>query len=89
MTCPEYVPLRQEYEASLRRWADAMLSQAEEAPKLRLKASQGRYIAKRRLDLHKESCPKCGDTWKSIDALLENEHLDDDPDDDVRSNRVK
>ena len=83
MTCPECVPLRQEYEASLRRWAEAMLSQAEGAPELRLKASQDRYLAKRKLDLHKESCPKCTDTWKSIDTLLANEHVDlgDDPDD--------
>jgi hypothetical protein len=80
MTCPEYEALRQEYEASLRRWADAMLSQAEEAPKLRLKASQDRYIAKRRLDLHRGSCPKCDDTWKAIDTLFENEHPADDPD---------
>jgi|HubBroStandDraft_5_1064220.scaffolds.fasta_scaffold508672_1 hypothetical protein len=81
MICPEYLRLRQEYEASLRRWGEARLSQAETAPQLRLKTYQDRYSAKRKLDLHKESCPACDDTWKSIDTLLEKEHIDDDPDD--------
>ena len=81
MVCSEYVRLKHEYEASLRRWGEAMLSQAETAPQWRLKAYQDRYRAKRRLDLHKESCPTCDDTWKSIDTLLEKEHVDDDPDD--------
>jgi hypothetical protein len=82
MTCPEYLHLQQEYEASLRRWGEAMLSQVETAPQLRLKAYQGRFEARRKLGLHEESCPTCNDTmWKTIDTLLENEHLDDDPDD--------
>ena len=59
-----------------------MLSQAEPAPQLRLKASQDqdRFGARRKLDLHKDSCPRCNDTWETIDTLLRNEHLDDDPD---------
>jgi hypothetical protein len=52
-----------------------MLSQAKEAgvtaPDLRVKAYRVRHTAKRKLDLHKESCPTCcNDTWKTIDALL-------------------
>jgi hypothetical protein len=80
MVCPEYVRLQQEYEASLRRWGEAKLSQVETAPQLRLKAYQDRYKARRKLDLHKASCPTCNDTWETIDRLLENEHLGDDPD---------
>jgi hypothetical protein len=58
-----------------------MLSQAETAPQLRRKAYQDRYKARRKLDLHKESCQTCDAPWKAIDMLLETEHLDDDPDD--------
>jgi hypothetical protein len=80
MLCSEYVRLQQEYEAALRRWGEAMLSQAETAPQLRLNAYRDRYKARRKLDLHKASCPTCNDTWETIDRLLENEHLGDDPD---------
>ena len=80
MVCSEYVRLQHEYEASLRRWGEAKLSQTA-APQLRLKAYQDRYKARRKLDLHKASCPTCNDTWETIDRLLENEHLDVDSDD--------
>jgi hypothetical protein len=81
MVCPEYLRLQQEYEASLRRWGEAMLSQAAAAPQLRLKAYHDRYVARRKLDLHRGSCATCNDTWETIDRLLENEHVDDEPDD--------
>jgi hypothetical protein len=69
MACLEYLRLRQDYEASLRHWAQAMLSQAEEegvtASELRLKAYQNRSAAKGKLGLHKESCPTCkGENWR-------------------------
>lgn len=80
MVCPEYLRLQHEYEASLRRWGEAMLSQAETAPQLRLNAYRDRYKARRKLDLHRESCSSCNDPWETIDRLLENEHLFDDPD---------
>jgi hypothetical protein len=78
MVCPEYLRLQQEYEASLRRWGEAKLSQAA-APQSRLKAYQDRYQARQKLDLHRESCATCNDTWETIDRLLENEHVEDDP----------
>jgi hypothetical protein len=63
MNCPEYLRLRQEYKATLTRWGQAMLSQADEqgmpASELRLKAYQDRDTAKRKLNLHKESCLTC------------------------------
>jgi hypothetical protein len=79
MVCPEYLRLQHEYEASLRRWGEAKLSQAETVPQLRLKAYQDRYKSRRKLDLHRESCATCNDTWETIDRLLENEHVEDDP----------
>jgi hypothetical protein len=78
MVCSEYVRLQHEYEASLRRWGEAKLSLAA-APQLRLKTYQDRYKARRKLDLHRGSCTTCNDTWETIDRLLENEHVEDDP----------
>jgi hypothetical protein len=58
-----------------------MLSHAERAPQLRAKAYQGRFEARRKLDLHKESCATCNEhPLKTIDKLLENERLEDDAD---------
>jgi hypothetical protein len=52
MNGPEYLRLRQDYDAALRRWGHAMLSQVDEqgmtASELRLKAYQDRDASKRK-----------------------------------------
>jgi hypothetical protein len=70
MKCPEYERLWREYESSLKQWGEAKLSHAVNSTELRMKASQDRYVAKKKLDLHMESCRNCSETWRVINTLL-------------------
>jgi hypothetical protein len=67
MSCPEYIDLRTDYEAALRRWGDLLLAQHAEpagwdfqrAVELRKNATDERDAANERLEDHKQSCPVC------------------------------
>jgi hypothetical protein len=74
MTCPEYLRLRQDYEASLRHWGQVMLSYEGEArgpaSDVKRKAYEERDEAKLKLNLHRDSCPICfKDKWRTFDTL--------------------
>jgi hypothetical protein len=66
-TCPEYVGLRQRYEAALRHWGQVLLSQdtelvgwqARQRAQLMQNALDERDAANQRICLHKRSCPAC------------------------------
>jgi hypothetical protein len=67
MPCPEYVCLRRDYEAALRRWGDVLLAQhagrlggdVERAMEFRKEAADERDAANKRMEDHKLSCPVC------------------------------
>jgi hypothetical protein len=68
MFCPEYVRLRQLYEAALRHWGQTLLSSkshelfgapARYAAQLKQKALDERDVANERMCLHRRSCPTC------------------------------
>jgi hypothetical protein len=67
MNCPEYLCLRQDYEAALRRWGQVMLpSSPAPTAEIKQKAYDERDGAKGKLDRHMESCPTCfKDKWKA------------------------
>jgi hypothetical protein len=66
MACPEYIRLRQHYEASLRQWrqipvstAAAIDAQARLAAEVKQKALLERNAANDRLCLHRQACAVC------------------------------
>jgi hypothetical protein len=70
MPCPEYVRLRQDYEAALRHWGEVLLSQdtelvgwqARQRAQLKQNALDERDAANERICAHKRSCPACKST---------------------------
>jgi hypothetical protein len=56
MTCPEYIRLRHDYEASLRQWARVMRLPADDA---KLAAFTRRSEALSKMTSHAEFCPTC------------------------------
>jgi hypothetical protein len=74
MDCPEYLRLRQEYEAAIKRWFRVMLYDEgavhAATSEIRQKADEERDEAKLKLSQHTESCPTCfKDRWKTFDTL--------------------
>ena len=69
--CPEYVYLRQQYEAALQRWGNVLLSQhaglvgedVQNALKHRKNAADERDAADKRIEDHKRSCPVCNPNY--------------------------
>jgi hypothetical protein len=67
MPCPEYLRLRQHYEAALRHWGHVMLSPdahlvgalSRRAAEIKQKAFDARDAAKKHLSDHSLSCPVC------------------------------
>jgi hypothetical protein len=68
MSCPEYLRLRQHYDAALQRWAQIELSSyrpglidasARLAELVRQKALDERNAATQRLRFHEQNCPTC------------------------------
>ena len=65
--CPEYMHLRQQYEAALQRWGYVLLSQharfvggdIQSAMELRKNAADERDAASKRMEDHKQSCQVC------------------------------
>jgi hypothetical protein len=74
MACPEYIRLRQHYEAALRHWGHVLLSPVAEpigaparvAAEVRQKALAERDAANERMCLHKQTCPACNPKLKVI-----------------------
>jgi hypothetical protein len=58
MTCPEYLRLRDAYEATLRRWAK-MMRLPDETGLNKSIAFDERDDAFARMTVHKEGCPAC------------------------------
>ena len=66
-SCPEYMGLRQHYEAALQRWGDVLLAQhagllngdVQSALKHRKNVADERDAAHKRMEDHKLSCPAC------------------------------
>ena len=75
MSCPEYLRLRQHYDAALRRWAQIELSShrpglidasARLAEEVRQKALDERNEANERMRLHEQNCPTCHPRRKPV-----------------------
>jgi hypothetical protein len=69
MACPEYIRLRQHYEAALRHWGHVLLSPVAEpigapAAEVRQKALAERDAANDRMTLHKQTCSACNPKLK-------------------------
>ena len=56
MTCPEYIRLRENYEASLRQWAKVMRLPDDDA---KLAAFDQRNETLSKMASHAEFCPTC------------------------------
>jgi hypothetical protein len=75
MTCPEYVRLRQIYEAALRHWGQFMWSSKVAAPgvperrdaETKQRAFFARNEASERLSAHQRSCPVCRSSLRLVD----------------------
>jgi hypothetical protein len=73
--CPEYIRLRQHYEAALRHWGHVLFfpnaalvdTEAQKAAELKQKTFDERNAAKERLSAHKLSCTACNPKLKRID----------------------
>jgi hypothetical protein len=59
MTCPEYIHLRDEYEASIRQWAKFMRLPDDIHGNAKLAASDRRNEALSKMNSHAEFCPTC------------------------------
>jgi hypothetical protein len=59
MTCPEYLSLRDVYEASLRQWAKVMRLRDETHGDAKLAAFDQRGEALSKMTSHAEFCPNC------------------------------
>jgi hypothetical protein len=73
MACPEYIRLRQHYEASLRHWGHVLLSPeaaigapARLAAEVKEKALVERNAANDRMCLHKQTCSVCNPKLRVI-----------------------
>jgi hypothetical protein len=72
--CPEYIRLRQHYEAALRHWGHVLFfpndrlvgAEGQNAAELKQKAFDERNAAKDRLSAHKLSCAACNPKLKRI-----------------------
>jgi hypothetical protein len=64
-TCPQYIRLRDEYEATLREWAKVMRVHDDAAGAAKLAAFDARSEALSKMNSHREFCPTCiGDKQK-------------------------
>ena len=77
MPCPEYMRLRTEYEAALRRWGDVLLAHhagpligdVKSALSYMKNAEDERDAADKRLEDHKRSCPVCREAIRQFSNL--------------------
>jgi hypothetical protein len=59
MTCPEYIRLRHDYEATLRQWAKVMRLRDDTHGDAKLAAFDRRSEALSKMTSHAEFCPIC------------------------------
>jgi hypothetical protein len=67
MLCPEYIRLRQDYEAAIRHWGHVILSadaqpvgaHSRQAARIKENAFLKRNAAMERVNAHKRACPTC------------------------------
>jgi hypothetical protein len=72
--CREYDRLRTDYEAAVRRWGDVLLAQhagrfgdkVETSLERRRDAADEMYVANKRLEDHKRSCPVCKEATRQF-----------------------
>jgi len=78
MRCPEYLRLRQHYEAALRHWGHVILSTdadvvgklGRQAAEIKETAFAERNAAKKRVDDHSLACPTCNPKLRRIPGSL-------------------
>jgi hypothetical protein len=70
MTCPEYIRLRHDYEASIRQWAKVMRLPEDTHGNAKLAAFDRRNEALSKMTAHTEFCPRCRMDKRRIKGTL-------------------